>query len=80
MPIRFGFYLLKAYPFCADTTPVSNMRTGTTIFTYESQPVVVEGLIRVLENSADLKFAGHTHDIAEAIKSRRYLRTRGISF
>ena len=44
------------------------MRTGTTIFTYESQPVVVEGLIRVLESSVDLKFAGHTHEITEAIK------------
>jgi two-component system nitrate/nitrite response regulator NarL len=44
------------------------MRTGTKIFICESQPVVVEGLIRVLEGCADLKFAGQTDEIAHAIK------------
>jgi DNA-binding NarL/FixJ family response regulator len=43
------------------------MHTGSTLFACESQPVVVEGLIRVLEPCQDLKLVGHAADINAAI-------------
>jgi DNA-binding NarL/FixJ family response regulator len=42
-----------------------------TVFACESQPIVVEGLIRVLDASDDLQFAGSTSSLTEALEAVR---------
>jgi DNA-binding NarL/FixJ family response regulator len=44
------------------------MLTGVTIYVCESQPVVVEGVIRVLEGCTDLTLAGYATDMTRAIE------------
>jgi len=44
------------------------MHTGSTLFAYESQPVLVEGLIRVLERCEDLKLVAHAADIGAVME------------
>jgi DNA-binding NarL/FixJ family response regulator len=51
------------------------MLTGSTLFACENQPVVVEGLIRVLEPCEDLKLVGHAADINDAVQ---YLLSRTV--
>jgi two-component system nitrate/nitrite response regulator NarL len=43
------------------------MHIGSTLYAYESQPVVVEGLIRVFDSCADLHLVGHGADLSTAI-------------
>jgi two-component system nitrate/nitrite response regulator NarL len=42
-----------------------------TVFACESQPIVVEGLIRVLDTCEDLRFAGSTSNLSEALEAVR---------
>jgi DNA-binding NarL/FixJ family response regulator len=42
-----------------------------TVFACESQPIVVEGLIRVLDGCEDLQFAGSTSNLSEALEALR---------
>jgi two-component system, NarL family, nitrate/nitrite response regulator NarL len=42
-----------------------------TVFACDSQPIVVEGLIRVLEATEDLQFAGTTSNLSEALEAVR---------
>jgi DNA-binding NarL/FixJ family response regulator len=44
------------------------MHTGLTIYACESQPVVVEGLIRIFETSADFKLVGHSAEVRTAVQ------------
>ncbi len=45
--------------------------TPFTVFACESQPVVVEGLIRILDACEDLEFAGSTSNLSEALEALR---------
>jgi len=45
--------------------------TPFTVFACESQPIVVEGLIRVLDSCEDLRFAGSTSNLSEALEAVR---------
>jgi DNA-binding NarL/FixJ family response regulator len=42
-----------------------------TVFACESQPIVVEGLIRVLDGCEDLQFVGSTANLSEALEALR---------
>jgi DNA-binding NarL/FixJ family response regulator len=44
------------------------MHTGSTLFAFESQPVVVEGLIRVIERCDDLELVAHAGEIGAALQ------------
>lgn len=43
----------------------------TTVFAYESQPIVVEGLEKVLHQSGDIQLMGATSSLAEALSGVR---------
>lgn len=47
--------------------------SSLTVFACESQPIVVEGLVRVLESCEDLEFAGSTPRLSDAIEAVRDL-------
>jgi two-component system, NarL family, nitrate/nitrite response regulator NarL len=57
--------LLTGAAIFADITN-GHMHTGSTFFACESQPVVVEGLIRIFEPCADLKLVGYAAEVAAA--------------
>lgn len=42
-----------------------------TVFACESQPIVVEGLIRILDGTSDLKFAGAASSLTDALEAVR---------
>ena len=44
------------------------MHTGATIYACEGQPVVIEGLARVLEPCADIQLAGHSAEVSTAVQ------------
>src|SRR5262245_53381919 len=43
------------------------MTTRISIYACESQPIVVEGLLRVFDACADIHFAGHAAEVAASI-------------
>jgi DNA-binding NarL/FixJ family response regulator len=44
------------------------MHNGSTVYACESQPVVVEGLIRVFEPCADVRLVGHGSDLPTVVR------------
>jgi two-component system nitrate/nitrite response regulator NarL len=46
----------------------------TTVFACESQPIVVEGLVRVLDGCEDLSFAGSAPTLADALTAVREMQ------
>jgi two-component system nitrate/nitrite response regulator NarL len=56
------------------------MVTTSTVFAYDPQPIVVEGLMRVLDSCTDLRLVGHSTDSLESLEMVGRLRPDMVLF